>query len=732
MTVTSPTTSQQDTPTYKPHWSTSLLTKMTGVVLWTLMLLMFLLALIFIHQHTQRLKTQLLSRGEVTIHQIAERYQEFVRFESNMTTSHKGLPSSSLNPAENSDPYKKILDQIERHKDGLQDRLLMQKIDGEIQGIGLLTEEGKYYSAGDPQYTGDFLNKKCAFFLNENRRLCNLLQEEDQNIYTLTYPIFTQTGPRNAVISLVLSKRLLSQQVKEMRKEVFLMVTVVVILLSFPILYLLKKWVIQPIRDVTEASQEISDGNFNMKIPVRSHDEIGLLAANFNKMSASLITRDAYLKEGCNEIQSIKEFYNSIISNATVGIMTLNHHGTVAFENPALTKMLYCFSEDPTERLGKTFDEIPELQGTRINEVLRKIMSGETVEEEGFQYTHSTGEQKTFALKGIPLLNEKNFLKGSLFVFVDNTIRTQLEARLKESNLLLEKTVEERTHEISRTNEKLQETILNLHQTNQELLHTSQALKKSNEKIVEANRMKTVFLASMSHELRTPLNAIIGFSDLILSGIDGSINHKQREDLQSISKSGRNLLHLISDILDLSKIEAGKVLLKRKMIPVQPFVYELYPLATNMIGTKPVQFKIHIDKEIDFVYADENKLHQILLNLISNAIKFTPRGEINLLVQKKETEEDTAIDYAEFIVEDTGIGIQNEDIQNIFNEFIQIDQSSRNLDGSGLGLSITRKLVELGGGNVWVESGNRQGSRFHFTVPTSSTNIALAASLQTT
>jgi signal transduction histidine kinase len=351
------------------------------------------------------------------------------------------------------------------------------------------------------------------------------------------------------------------------------------------------------------------------------------------------------------------------------------------------------------------------------------------VEEEGFCITNHAGEKKMFSLKGVPLLNEHHFIQGSLFIFVDISQRTELESRLKETNVILEKTVQERTQEILETNEKLTQTINDLYLTNQELVQTSEALKESNQQIAEANQMKTSFLASMSHELRTPLNAIIGFSDLILSGIDGPINEKQQEDLQSISRSGRNLLHLINDILDLSKIEAGKMQFKRKVIDINSLLTDIKPIVNNLIGEKQIEFHALLGEEIRFFYADKNKIHQILLNLISNAVKFTEKGAITLSVERQAPVHEDAEEYLRFTVTDTGIGVRDQDIQTIFDEFKQINQSSRNEDGSGLGLSITKKLVELSGGEIWVDQYYRDGSRFHFTVPTTSQNVPTVGSI---
>lgn len=705
------------------HWSISLLTKMTGVVLWTLMLLMFLLALLTIHKQSVELKAHVLSAGKVKLQHLQERYDEFIHFEATMNQLLKKELASISATGSATETERLFQSLIEQDRVRLEQSIRQHELTEETAGIVLVTSEGKHYStAGEPDVT-DFLTKKCRSLLTAPPGQPGPLLQEYDHLYTLSLPVISATNTPSAVIAVALSKDLLRHRMAKMRKEVFLIITIIVLLLSFPIIYFLQRWVVQPIRDVSDASKEISDGNFDKRIPVKSHDEIGLLAKNFNKMAASLTFRDERLSRSYDKIQTLKDYYDSIVSNAPVGIMTLDQDGIVAFENPLLCEMFYTFKEHSRSSYGRQLQDIPVLQNTGISAVFSKIMAGNIVEEQEFLVTRPSGEEMVLSLKGVPLLNENHFIQGSLLIFTDITKRTGLEARIKKTNEILERTVQERTEEILKTNKKLKQTVDDLYKTNRQLLKTSEALKDSNEIVVEANRMKTEFLASMSHELRTPLNAIIGFSDLILSGIEGPTNEKQREDLQAISRSGKNLLHLINDILDLSKIEAGKIRLKKKVIDIHALLSEISPMVKNVIGGKPVEFRTHVGEGVRYFYADDKKILQVLINLIGNAVKFTDTGEISLSITRKAPENGGAEEVLEFTVSDTGIGIREQDYQSIFNEFTQIDQSSRNESGSGLGLSITKKLVELGGGKIWVEGQHREGAHFHFTVPILSENI---------
>jgi signal transduction histidine kinase len=246
----------------------------------------------------------------------------------------------------------------------------------------------------------------------------------------------------------------------------------------------------------------------------------------------------------------------------------------------------------------------------------------------------------------------------------------------------------------------------------------------------EANRAKSEFLANMSHELRTPLNHIIGFTELIIDKSFGDLNLIQEEYLNDVLTSSRHLLSLINDILDLSKVEAGKLELNLSEIDLRGILER----SLTMIKEKSLKHSIQLTTDIqdipDAIWADERKLKQILFNLLSNASKFTPDGgKITLAVREidsiidggvlKESINTTASRYIEFSVSDTGIGILPEDQQRIFAPFEQVDGSaSRKYQGTGLGLTLTRMLVELHGGYITVESeGKDKGSTFRFIIP---------------
>jgi GAF domain-containing protein/CheY-like chemotaxis protein len=229
--------------------------------------------------------------------------------------------------------------------------------------------------------------------------------------------------------------------------------------------------------------------------------------------------------------------------------------------------------------------------------------------------------------------------------------------------------------------------------------------------IKEIDRLKSEFLANMSHELRTPLNSIIGFSRVILKGIDGPISPLQEQDLSSIYNSGRHLLGLINNVLDLSKIEAGKMELAPEEVDVHEALNVVMSTAIGLAKDKDIQLSMEVPPDLPPVWMDPIRVRQVFLNLISNAVKFTEQGSITL-----QAAYDPQAVFVQVI--DTGVGISEEDMEKLFKSFSQVDSSStRRAGGSGLGLAISAQLMELQGGRIWVESEVGIGSTFSVALP---------------
>lgn len=233
------------------------------------------------------------------------------------------------------------------------------------------------------------------------------------------------------------------------------------------------------------------------------------------------------------------------------------------------------------------------------------------------------------------------------------------------------------------------------------------------QKMISLNKLKDEFLANTSHELRTPLHGMISITESVLKNIEGHIDKKQKEDLFLVISSGRRLANLVNDILDYSKLKHGDIKLNRKPIDLHQVVQKVVTVQRYLIVNKEVTLINHIPKDFPFVDGDEDRIIQIIYNLLGNAIKFTDRGNINISAVEKDN-------MIEINIEDTGIGISEEILKDIFKSFEQDRVTSTNsYGGTGLGLSITKQLVEMQGGKIWVLSEIEKGSKFIFTLPIS-------------
>jgi signal transduction histidine kinase len=239
----------------------------------------------------------------------------------------------------------------------------------------------------------------------------------------------------------------------------------------------------------------------------------------------------------------------------------------------------------------------------------------------------------------------------------------------------------------------------------------SQELKRLNDQLLEASKAKSNFLANMSHELRTPMNAILGFVEMLLDDIYGEVPAHLKEPLTDIQTNGKHLLRLINDVLDLSKIEAGRMELVLAEYSVQDVVETVRSSLQSLALEKGLEFVASAQDDIPLAFGDGRRITQCLMNLVGNALKFSKRGQVALLVERQG-------DNLLYRVSDTGIGIPREELGNIFTEFQQVDTAiTREYSGTGLGLNITKKFVEMHGGKIWVESELGKGSTFFFSIP---------------
>jgi signal transduction histidine kinase len=296
--------------------------------------------------------------------------------------------------------------------------------------------------------------------------------------------------------------------------------------------------------------------------------------------------------------------------------------------------------------------------------------------------------------------------------------------------------VERREMQLFESEKQLQRALHEKEYLNSQLSTSNKELERARALAEYANRMKSQFVANMSHELRTPLNANIGFSYILKQELKGSLCAEQQDYMSRIYDSGNYLLKLLNDVLDDAKLEAGRIDLQCEPTPLEPVVLDAQMTASSLTLGKSIELRQEFAVDLPLVYIDRMRVAQVLLNLLSNAVKFTDRGVITLRAYPTQAalravNGDGAADDAYVVVEieDTGIGIAKEHLTLIFEEFRQADESlSRRYGGTGLGLPISKRLVELHGGELRVSSLLQHGSTFQFTLPIATEEQILAAS----
>jgi PAS domain S-box-containing protein len=296
-----------------------------------------------------------------------------------------------------------------------------------------------------------------------------------------------------------------------------------------------------------------------------------------------------------------------------------------------------------------------------------------------------------------PIFNENGRITHFLGISEDITEKKRVMQQLDEYRCHLEEMVEKRTSELERKTRELETKTIEL--------------EKAKNKAESADRLKSAFLANLSHELRTPLNSVIGFSSILLMGKTGDLNEEQRKQIKMIKTSGNHLLSLITDILDLSKIEAGQMNVSAELFDIQDTIEELHKIMLPQATGKGLSFIFERRPFSGVLKSDKQRVRQIIANLISNAIKFTNQGSVLVGCTRENN-------HLRIQVSDTGIGIKEDDFEKLFIPFIQIENDLiRKHPGSGLGLSISKKLAEMLNGSLGVESQFGSGSTFTLTLP---------------
>ena len=430
--------------------------------------------------------------------------------------------------------------------------------------------------------------------------------------------------------------------------------TLISCLVVIAIALVVSQRIVRPIRQVTGAARAIGRGEFDQEIPVTGSNEVGILAEEFNSMRWNL-------KSAVEKLTEEEKKMTAIVNSIAEGLILVDSSNRVLHINPAAERLLNLSADsidkDITEIIQN--DELIHIFEEDQRQILQHKPTNQiSSKNEGINLISEVtlarhDEKLVLRIIASPFLNENGLILGTVYLFDDIT------------------------------REK------------------------------EIDQMKSDFISLVSHELRTPLTSIIGFVSFILDGKAGAINDRQRNSLARVQRQSKRLAALINDLLDISRIESGRIQMEQKPISLLEIVTQRLEEIRPQADEKSIQLALTAPESVPDIFGDEARMGQVFTNLIGNAIKFTPNnGEVSIKV-----EADGNLLHVEVI--DTGPGIPAEERQKVFDKFYQLsDISTRQQGGSGLGLSITKSIVEAHGGKLWIDDGNQgKGSNFQFVLP---------------
>jgi len=556
---------------------------------------------------------------------------------------------------------------------------------------------------------------------------------QDEEVYLAFAPI-ASAGWSVGIVMPVAEVTRFVQQVSEAitwRQEtlsgqivaVIVLSVVVVAVLSMPAALILTR----PLRELQAAAQRVAAGHLTYRVPEEGAPEIANVGRSFNTMTDALREKIGELELNLRQLAALNDMSNRFRTIASVReqldaiprgaceCLGFNRAVLYLIEQRTLRPVSAWVGEGDADQIARLLADAAPITLDGDSMAADVVRSGQAV-----IIGEPSDQAPWSACVQAPLFGHEKRVIGLLAAAFDEPERVptardaaQLMTYAGMSGLALENTMLYADLE-------------------RQVAQRTAELRTALARAQEADRLKGQFLAAVSHELRTPLNAIIGFSTVMLDEIDGPVTPLQREDLKIINRNGRFLLHLIDDLLDLARIEAGKIELELAPVDVRALIVEVTETVQGLLHNRPITLNLSLPERLPYAYADAARIRQVLLNLLSNAVKFTKQGSISIsarCVAAPDTQPGTkgagAVivrngqrlhPYIAVSVRDTGVGIASEDLARIFEAFHQVRSGDRQR-GSGLGLAISRRLIEAHGGRIWAESEPGKGSVFTFILP---------------
>jgi CheY-like chemotaxis protein/signal transduction histidine kinase/HAMP domain-containing protein len=529
----------------------------------------------------------------------------------------------------------------------------------------------------------------------------------------------------------------LNSPVRNMMRD-YLILFIIITIVVFVFVFSISNSISTPIVEVYNVAQQIKAGNYSVRNIIRSKDELGSLSEEFNNM-ADVIESKMKIQKGVADISetmiektSMKDFGSELlaqlmrVTDAKMCVFYILNENESQFE--------YFTSIGANQELLKPFSA-SHPEGEFGNTIINKSISylHDIPENTVFKFRTTAGDIIPKEIITIPIIVEGNVIAIVSLVNIhkfnhdckeiielswrgintsySNLIASERTSVFAEHLSRINQQLEVQSEELKDQTVEMQEQAKELQRTSAELQEQNYELETQRQQVEVANKLKSEFLSNMSHELRTPLNSIMALSRVLIMQAKGKLDEDENSYLEIIERNGKRLLSLINDILDLSKIEAGKMDIIPEFISVNSLVNTIKDNLQSLSDEKNISLILNYPSEMPLVETDEFRLHQVLLNVASNAVKFTEKGSVEISVEFDELN-------VYFKLKDTGIGILPSVLPHIFDEFRQGDgTSSRQYQGTGLGLAIAKKIIHILGGNITVESEYSKGSVFTINLP---------------